>query len=252
MAGKASKGKSGNWFPVPNALLLTHGEAIGAAGIAVYCALSLHANDRGKCWPSRQRIAALTGLCLSVVVRTIQRLERRGLVTVARSRGRKPSVYTLNGVPDTPLPESNGVGDTPLRCTGYTVNGVGDTPEQDTLNKTYEQESARRKQTFEEFLAEYPPHRKGDWRPLWRVWKEVATDEATVAAIMGGLRRWKASKEWTKQAGKYVPGADRFLNERRWEAAPAGRGTKYEYQPGMGIYDEVGNYSPAGAGAGGG
>jgi hypothetical protein len=52
-----------------------------------------------------------------------------------------------------------------------------------------------------------------------KAWKRVKWDELT--AIRDGLNRWKATEQWQKEGGKYIPYPATFLNQRRWEDEPA-------------------------------
>src|SRR5262249_9703046 len=62
---------------------------LSGADRAIGIALALHMNARTcQAWPSIDRIAKLTGRNAGTVWRSIGRLERAGLIAVARGRGR--------------------------------------------------------------------------------------------------------------------------------------------------------------------
>lgn len=109
--------KDGNWFFVDNAILQRFGRELGPHGIAVYCALALHADRITQTtWPSQQTIADETGMSRMQVFREIRKLERLGLVRVAK-RGRRSCTYTLARPPD-----ETGDADPSAARTGTTCN----------------------------------------------------------------------------------------------------------------------------------
>ena len=60
-------------------------------------AISKHLNERtGECFPSIERIAAVTGLSRSAVNRAIDKLREGGWINSHRTRG--PSVYSIRDV----------------------------------------------------------------------------------------------------------------------------------------------------------
>lgn len=85
------------WFRVQCSLIRDHGSAIGPLGIAVYACLAFHANQDGRCWPSRKRIAEEIGASLSTVKRTLPLLQEHGLITFHPSAGKLVNVYQLTG-----------------------------------------------------------------------------------------------------------------------------------------------------------
>ena len=92
------------YFRVDNAVLITHGAALKAHGIAVYCALSMHANTNDQCWPSFQTIARLLGMSRSQVIREIKKLEELGLIRktsleTSAVRGGRRNIYELLDLP---------------------------------------------------------------------------------------------------------------------------------------------------------
>ncbi len=46
------------------------------------------------------------------------------------------------------------------------------------------------------------------------------THLGNTAAIVASLRLWKASEDWTRDGGKYIPGLHRWLRVRKWEDIP--------------------------------
>ena len=68
---------------------------------------------------------------------------------------------------------------------------------------------------FESFWNEYPKHvKKGD---AFKEWLRIDTSNGTVQKIMDGLRKWKLTRQWADDGGKYIPDPERFIKKRRWE-----------------------------------
>lgn len=70
---------------------------------------------------------------------------------------------------------------------------------------------------FEEFWSAYP--RKVSKPDALRAWKNLKPD---LDAVLSGLRRWKASEQWTKDSGKFIPYPATWLNRQGWNDAIAG------------------------------
>lgn len=52
-------------------------------------------------------------------------------------------------------------------------------------------------------------------------WKAVPKAERpTLENISRSLALWRASEDWRKEGGQFVPGAHRWVNDRRWEDDP--------------------------------
>jgi len=96
------------WHRIPNAVT-EHIAEIGVAAYAVFGALSLHADDSGKCWPSVDRLAELTGLTARSVRTQLRRLELAGWVeTSPRTDGktRLTNLYRIVNPPKDPRNET--------------------------------------------------------------------------------------------------------------------------------------------------
>lgn len=74
---------------------------------------------------------------------------------------------------------------------------------------------------FTEFWNAYPTGRGGDREEAWNAWRELNPDTATAWRIMDSLSDWAECEQWLEQGGRFIPGAAKFLRERRWEASPA-------------------------------
>lgn len=70
---------------------------------------------------------------------------------------------------------------------------------------------------FDRFWASYPRHTaKQAARKAWDRLK-LAANDPRIPAIRAGLARAKASKEWAKDGGEFIPHPATWLNGKRWE-----------------------------------
>lgn len=83
---------------------------------------------------------------------------------------------------------------------------------------------------FSAFRAEYPK-KQGIYRALPAFIKAV--DTAGFDTVMAGLKRQKRVSDWKKAEGRFVPNADKWLTERRWEDFPETSGADKYALPSM-------------------
>ena len=60
------------------------------------------------------------------------------------------------------------------------------------------------------------PYKVGK-KAAWKAWQKVKYTPELGAKIMASLEAWKASPQWTKDDGRYIPHAATWLNGERWE-----------------------------------
>lgn len=68
---------------------------------------------------------------------------------------------------------------------------------------------------FDVFWNEYP--KKVDKQAALKAWKKIKPDEGLMQQIVASVRKWKASDQWNKENGQYIPYPATWLNKRRWE-----------------------------------
>jgi len=73
---------------------------------------------------------------------------------------------------------------------------------------------------FDAFWSSYP--RKAGKPAAHRAWNRVRGSE--IPDIRDGLNLWKATEQWQKEGGKFIPYPATFLNQRRWEDEPPQKG----------------------------
>jgi hypothetical protein len=77
---------------------------------------------------------------------------------------------------------------------------------------------------FSSFWASYP--KKVSKQAALKAWCNLKPDEELASTIVTAVERYKNTKDWQKEDGKYVPYPATFLNGKRWEDeidAPAKR-----------------------------
>ena len=74
---------------------------------------------------------------------------------------------------------------------------------------------------FNRFWEVYP--KRVGKKDAIKAWGQIKPDEAMVQAIIEGVERWKASEQWTKDGGQFIPYPATFLRGERWndECQPA-------------------------------
>ena len=71
------------------------------------------------------------------------------------------------------------------------------------------------KESFEEFWEAYPL-KLGKQR-AFRIWKRDAPEPDSVMTALGC---WKRSRKWRAEDGRYIPRAEKFLDEKHYEQPP--------------------------------
>lgn len=203
--------------------------------------IALHAfKDRaGCCWPSRGRLAALTGLPEARISVATSRLVALGWVAKEGRGGRSQACRYRLGVPETVTgsvtvtdsvtvtePVTKTVTDSVTKTVTETVRGIEQTmnrPENKPLSCA-EPEAAAYKvepragslaELFERFWAAYPKKRnKGDALKAWRALKP---SEELVTAILAAVERARESVQWRKDEGQFIPYPATWLRARGWE-----------------------------------
>ena len=73
---------------------------------------------------------------------------------------------------------------------------------------------------FTEFWNSYPAGKGGDREEAWKAWKDLAPTVEVANSILYGLRDWVDSDQWAEDGGRYIPGAAKFLSQKRWLSPP--------------------------------
>ncbi|QKK98421.1 GntR family transcriptional regulator [Pseudomonas sp. 13159349] len=189
--------------------------------------LADNASDQGECWPSYQHVADQCEIDRSTVRKHIKQLAAQGLLRIENREGPKgnsTNLYylTLSGVGrnSTPVgPESTGVGPQP-------TGGVG--PESTRTSHPSEPVNEPKPTCtsvadgFEQFWKLYP--KKKSRKDALKAWNKINPDAELQVVMITALAQHCVSRDWTKDAGQYIPMASTWLNGERWHDVlqPAG------------------------------
>ena len=113
--------------------------------------------------------------------------------------------------------------------TGYLIPDTPTTRERDSSATPPDDVSDAK---FDEFWKAYP--KKTGKQPAAKAFKRINWRKVYFADVMAALEKQKASAQWTKDDGQYVPNAATWLNNDRWtdELKPAAQ-TSSPQSPGQ-------------------
>ena len=69
--------------------------------------------------------------------------------------------------------------------------------------------------SFEVFWSAYPKKRAK--AAAMRAYQKIRPDAALLATLLAAIERQKASRDWQKEDGQFIPHATTWLNGQRWE-----------------------------------
>jgi hypothetical protein len=72
----------------------------------------------------------------------------------------------------------------------------------------------------DEFTPAYPEHRRVQGKTALATLREIKPDADARVAIMTRLETWKASDDWVKERGKFVPGMGTFFADGWYQREP--------------------------------
>ena len=191
----------------------------------LYGRITSLADREGYCWASNKYLAEITRCGERTVSRLLAQLEELGFISTGMeltggkrtTRGRRIYVGQMaaHGV------AKIGEGGRQNWRDGVAKNG-------DTLNK-YDNKSLYNPPTphdeeaqkilFDRFWEAYP--KKRGKQEARKAWDKLKPDLALCRTMSAALNREKASKEWAKEGGQYIPYPATWLNGRRWEDEPS-------------------------------
>lgn len=206
----------------------------------LYAELTALCNQYGYCWATNEYFARLYGLSAATISRLISQLEKRGYIRcemAATETGSERRIYAgaflvhpLEGGIDknvkTPLDE-NVNGGIDEKVNPQYENNINITPysppEGDGVAVTNEKPTRRKRgpklapdwkpERFAGFWEYYP--RGENKQGAIRAWDRLQPSDELIDLIARALRRQMESADW--QAGRGIPYASTWLNNRRWE-----------------------------------
>lgn len=84
-------------------------------------------------------------------------------------------------------------------------------------------ERREQEKRFETFWARYP--RKTHMAGARDAWNQLKPDAALFEQILQAVERGRSSQKWNEQDGRFIPGPDRWLTEKRWYDEPTSQPT---------------------------
>ena len=197
-------------------------EAGSTLNKAVLVRLGNQANRAGQCWPSVEHLAATIEASRRSVIRSINELQRRGLVARCRRAGRagdgRATTYQLplerirehakKG--DTLSPIDNEIGDTQSKI-GDSLSKIGDTLSPQHYRTVKNTLSVGTAERFSEWFATYP--RQAGEKEARKIWRENNLDQLADQLIDDTRKRKQCHRPWLEG---YAPNPGKYLEGERW------------------------------------
>ncbi len=120
-------------------------------------------------------------------------------------------------ISDFPLPENP----TELNTNRVSTNSTPYNPPQGGVSS-----QGSERDLFELFWRSYP--RKTDKQRARRAFSKLRVDRPLLERMVSALQQQRASPQWRKDGGQYIPHASTWLSGRRWEDEPPGGPEKPE------------------------
>lgn len=170
-------------------------------------------------WPRNLRVDTLrlmlmAGCQKDAAYRARDRLAQAGFIRFEKGSKGKPTKYSLAEIQSFKTTVSPTVSPTETAT-------VSATQEKRHKTKTFPptpQEGAD--DGFDRFWHTYPRRvGKGAAR---KAWEKLSPDQPLVDAILAAVERDKATDQWQRENGRYIPHPATWLNQQRWEDEPNG------------------------------
>lgn len=215
---------------VANTLDYVHGIPHGAK-LVLIC-MADYADDKGKCWPSFQKLSERCDMSRRHVIRVVADLEEMGFVHKIEERPYKPTIYGLTiptsdthvtskkkelvtptslVTPETLVTPMSLGSDTHVT----TTSDIAMSPKPPINHQEPPQRPARVSgQPPDDFMrvwAEYP-NRANRKRSL-EVWKKLRPNGELVEEMLIAISRQKQTRQWREGI---VPHFSTWLNQERW------------------------------------
>lgn len=226
--------------PILPMFILTKNISHGAK--ILYAILCNYAGEKDHCWPSQATLAKKLGCSLSSIKNYLCELKNENLIRVEREKFSR-SIYFILAFPDT---QAGSEGEQKIVATQPNF-GHGTQPNFGCINnnriknsppyspqKGHELRSANPSlkrsplrgnggepfsesdSAFEELYAAYPRKEAKEYaRRIWhRLWRNGVIKSLSV--IMAALEKFKASANWVREHGRYIPHLKNWLLGQRW------------------------------------
>ncbi|TVP84047.1 MAG: helix-turn-helix domain-containing protein [Thioalkalivibrio sp.] len=223
----------------------------------VLLALAEHADDKGVCWPSQERIARMCGLSVRHLRRVCSELATRGLIGIEHrpgaGNGRQTDLYRLSlgstGQPDIGSPQGDAMAawatGHPEQATGHPGQGNrtpgGGQPDTDVRQTVMEPsrepsmepptasdvEPVSRVKSSESLLRHRQQEGFGRFWEAWpkrvakgdaqKAWAKLDPDDALTGRIVEAVHAARQCEQWRRDGGRFVPYPATWLRRQGWE-----------------------------------
>lgn len=102
--------------------------------------------------------------------------------------------------------------------------GIPTEPKRTEENRTEEKRTEHTtgmRVLFKELWNDYPELKRGSDKQAWDTFQTEVKDEEEASIAIRNLARWKASKQWAKEGGRFIPYLSNWLDRGGWKAPPA-------------------------------
>lgn len=179
--------------------------------------------EDGSAYRSQRLIAEDLGLSSRSVRDALSKLAGKGLLQQVEGGRNRATKYLFLDAPSA-RNNAHSVGSLTRNTARYTAHPEGGITRTGVRYNAHlcasgfppieeRKERVREGALLEEFLDRYP--KKTHQHLAAQLWLSIVTEEDE-RKVLEGLDRWKASAEWLKDGGKYIPRPDRWITERRW------------------------------------
>jgi phage replication O-like protein O len=182
--------------------------------------------NKAEDWISNSQFVEMTGISKGHVSRTVKELILRNIVTQSGNKMAFNEDFTqwrelpigvrayqtVTNSGNSVTPSGNAVTNSGKKVTpsgGHKRHYTKDTLTKDTIQKT----DIRAR--FERFYSIYP--KKKSKHDAEKAFLKINPDDQLLTIMMSAIERDKASEEWIKQNGQFIPYPATWLNNRRWE-----------------------------------
>lgn len=208
--------------------VLDHFPEGGTRKLALICLADYADDGGGTCYPSIRTIARRCCCSESQARRHVHALIESGYVNVepgTEQGGSGSRRYQINLDKLTPCtdatPGTHARGSTHARGPLAPMRETPSTHDTRSVINRQLTVSAKRKRSAiasDEFCAfwnAYP--KKRDRRKAEKAWNALNPDGEVIQSMLRALAAWKASPDWQRDGGQFIPHPATWINGRRWE-----------------------------------
>lgn len=215
-------------------------------------------DDDGFAFPAVEKLAKKCRMSKRNAQDRLKELSDSGELTILKNQGpppKYPNLFMVNldslGVKRTaPVQPTSPVQYSVKRGAAHCIPGVKPTAPKPSVNhqeppihnraaqkqqrSSSPSASDSAKDGFADFWEQYP--RKVAKAQALKAWRKLKPSGQLLADLMAGLERQKASEQWMKDGGQFVPHPATWLNGRRWEDEPPATQQEAPSIPGNSVF----------------